>query len=110
MQAIPTGNLGEHQLWWRTLLNQRPDYRPPRRFDRYTALRILQRDDIHPDDIHAMTYATRATAALAARANREAWGHPTLGVVNVEGIGWVSVIDLRPALAASGCPPIPPMR
>lgn len=71
-------------------------------------MRILQRDDIHPDDIFAMAYATRATARLAARANREAWGHPTLGVVNVETVGWVSVIDLRPALAEHGCPPRKP--
>lgn len=107
---IPTHDRKSHQQWWRdlqgiTFSGPRAYTHPVRRFDSKWALRILDRDDLHPGDVHAVAWPTRNAALLSARANREAWGIPTLGVVNVEPLGWVVVMDLRPALAEHGVPP-----
>lgn len=111
MIEIPTHDPKLHQQWWRDLQGIRFDndlpVSPTPRFDSRWALRILQRDDIHPRDVYAVTHPTRNAALLSARANREAFGLPTLGVVNVEPLGWVTVCDLRRSLAELGCPATP---
>jgi hypothetical protein len=103
---IPTHDPGQHRSWWRALNSRRPDG-PGTRADSATALLALGVRSVHPGDVLATVHKTRATALLAARANREAHGHPTLGVARVEGAGWVAVVDLRPGLAALGVPPTP---
>lgn len=48
---------------------------------------------------------SRESAEASAAANREVWGHPARAELR-EAVGWVSVVDLRPALgAAVGCAP-----
>ena len=71
-----------------------------RRFDPETALRILGRRDLDPRDILAMVHDTEELARLSAEANADAWGLPTVGVANVESVGWIVVVDLRDAIAA----------
>lgn len=100
--TIPTHDKAAHRAWYLQLRNGQVGDR----YDSATALRILGLDGIHPADVVASTHPTRRMALLSARANREVFGHPTLGVAPVKGAGWVAVADLRPALAAAGCPPI----
>lgn len=73
------------------------------RLDSARTLRELRmRDRIHPDDVVVFAHPTRASFDESAVKNRE-YGHETYGPYET-GDGFVAVIDLRPALAAQGCP------
>lgn len=103
--VIPTHDKRLHRAWWDAIHYAAGwDGTPPPRFDPAWALRIIGRADIHPGDVFAYTQPTRRRALLSARANREVYGHPIIGVVEVDPLGWVVVLDLRPALTAADCP------
>lgn len=55
-----------------------------------------------PDDVEGLVlvfgHASRAAAYAFALADRRVFGHPAERELR-EGVGWVSVVDLRPALA-----------
>lgn len=74
--------------------------KPPGRYDNATALRIIGRDDLQPAHVHTFIHPTEELANLSAEANADAWGLPTIGVANVESVGWIVVLDLRPSIAA----------
>jgi hypothetical protein len=101
--VIPTDSQERHRRWWNAVNSRRPDW-PGERVDSETALTLIGVTGVHPDDVVATRHATRTTVLLTARANREAYGHPTLGAIKDAGRGWVVVLDLRPALAELGCP------
>jgi hypothetical protein len=80
----------------------------PRHVPEAPALRALGlRGQVHPLDAHACLYSSAQMAAAWAQLNLDHYGHPSLGILVVEG-GVIGVIDLRPALAAHGCLPVPP--
>ena len=96
--TIPTGDRREHQQWYRRL---RIDQPAGRQYDSAWALRSIDRQDVPPEDVVAWAYPTLTLALLGQRANREAYGHPPLGIFHdPETSEWVTVIDLRPVLAA----------
>lgn len=92
--TIPTHNRAEHQAWWRALQGRSA----LARFDPAAALRALGRHDLAADDVFAYVMPSRTAALLSARANREAWGHPTIGIAPIDGSRWVVVLDIRPWL------------
>jgi hypothetical protein len=49
--------------------------------------------------VFAYVKPTEDAAARSAAVNRHEYGHPTVGIVNVESTGWVVVLDLRPDIA-----------
>jgi hypothetical protein len=68
--------------------------------DTGTALRLLGlRGQVHPLDAAAFIYRDQAAAAAWAEEDAEHYGVPRLGTAPVDG-GVLSVLDLRPAIAA----------
>jgi hypothetical protein len=83
-------------------------YGRPKAADTAMALRLLgKRDEVHPRDAFACVYSSREAAEAFREANREHWGHPSLGIVVVDG-GVLGVSDLRPALRGFGAEPTNP--
>lgn len=74
------------------------------------ALRALGvRDQIHPDDVAPpMLYPDMRTALLFKRANREGHGNDVIGPREVDGLGILSVNDIRPSLIALNDGSTPP--
>lgn len=106
---IPTHDQREHQAWYNAI---RPAEAAGRRVYGADLAAVLRRipgsAGISRHDVVACTFTERRWALLSARADRQVWGHPNLAILNVPQLGWVSVTDLRPALAALAAAGIPP--
>ena len=93
--VTPTERWTPHRTYYRDLLRNVP---AGTGYDIPTALRLIH-SGLRPVDVYALAYPDRRSALLHARANREAYGHEIAGIVNVESVGWVVVLDLRRAFA-----------
>lgn len=75
----------------------RAKYPTTRSYDRAAACLLLDLGEL-TDYLFAYWYPSREAAGEFAAANLEHHGHPTVGTAEADG-GWVSVIDIGPAIA-----------
>jgi hypothetical protein len=97
---IPTHDQAAHQAWYDAI---RPREAIGRRVtipeDVLAVLWAAGLHDVAPCDVLAFEFSQRRWALLSARVDREVYGHPNLAIVHARHLGWVTVTDLRPALA-----------
>ena len=102
IRDVPSGVTQENQEWWRLVFTELGDAAV--KVDGSEALQRAAAAGVDvagvgAGDVVGFAFKDLGRAMLSIRANLEAFGHPALAVLDVEGAeGYLVVLDLRPSM------------